>query len=255
MGHGGQAVREAVERDPGQVSPSELDGSAAGILGEAGFEPGFDLAPQRLAVLRKALRIVARDLPTAGIDGEPHLVVVDGFGPAAGVRLADGRLLTGDAELSAFGGEDLPAAVAAMADHVQAGLLERTWKVWPQCAEHRLGVHSVERVGVALWWCSSDDGHPLAPVGALPQPGATTHICRDVTCLTGQADPPHRSAPQSLTGNGSLQQPGRRNRSLRCRFVRRAAARRTDFGDVGSLAVGQRLITAACRSARSSPAM
>ena len=175
-GHGGQAVREAVERDPGQVSPSELDGLAAGILDEAGFEPGFGLAPRRLAVLRKALRIVARDLPTAGIDGEPHLVVVDGLGPAAEVRLADARVLTGEAELSAFGGEDLPGAVAAMAGHVQAGLLERTWKVWPQCAEHRLGVHSLERGGGALWWCSGDDGHPLAPVGALPRPGASTRI-------------------------------------------------------------------------------
>ena len=174
-GHGGQAVREAVERDPGQVSPSELAGLAAGVLGEAGFEPGFDLAPQRLAVMRRALRILARDLPTAGIDGEPHLVTEDS-GAAAGVRLADGRLLTGDAELSAFVGEDLPGAVAAMADHVQSGLLERMWKVWPQCAGHRLGVHSVERQGVALWWCSGDGGHPLAPVGALPQTGATTHI-------------------------------------------------------------------------------
>jgi len=170
-GHGGQAVREAVERDPGQVSLSELAGSAARILAEAGFEPGFDLAPQRLAVLRQALRIVARDLPTAGIDGEPHLVIMKDFGPAvAGVRLADGRALTGDAQLSVSAGEDLPGAVATMADHVQSGLLERTWKVWPQCAGHRLGVHSVERQGVALWWCSGDGGHPLAPVGALPSP-------------------------------------------------------------------------------------
>jgi hypothetical protein len=176
-GHGGQAVREAVERDPRQVSPSELAGLATRILDEAGFEPGLDLAPQRLAVLRRALRIVARDLPTAGIDGEPHLLIMEHLGPAAaGVRLADGRLLTSDAQLSAFVGEDLPGAVAAMADHVQSGLLERTWKVWPQCAGHRLGVHSVERRRVALWWCSGGGGHPLAPVGALPQFGAPTHM-------------------------------------------------------------------------------
>jgi hypothetical protein len=176
-GHGGQSVRDAVERDPGQVPPSELAGLAAGILEEAGFEPGFDLAPQRLAVLRRALRIVARDLPTAGIDGEPYLVILEGLGSAAaGVRLADGRVLTGGAELSGLVGEDLPGAVAAMADHVQSGLLERTWKVWPQCAGHRLGVHSVERRGVALWWCSGGGGHPVAPVGALPRPGATTRM-------------------------------------------------------------------------------
>lgn len=146
QGHGGNAVREAVERIPGQVSPSELADSAARILEEAGFDPGFVPSPERLRVLRQALETVARDLPTAGIRG--------------------------DAELDSAEGDDLPRAVAAIAGRVQCELMERTWKVWPLCAGHGLGVHSVVRNGVALWWCSADGGHPVAPVGALPEADA-----------------------------------------------------------------------------------
>lgn len=172
LGHGGQAVREAVERAPEQVSPEELAESAAQILNEAGFDAGFELAPEQLVVLRRALRIVARDLPTAGTDGELELLVVDDCGRAAPrVRLADGRMLVGGIELGAADNAGLPEAVAAVANHVQSGLSESSWRVWPLCPDHDLGVHSVERSGVAVWWCSGDGGHQVAPVGALRQAG------------------------------------------------------------------------------------
>ncbi|MBR7836116.1 hypothetical protein KDL01_22760 [Actinospica durhamensis] len=143
-GHGGDAVREAVERDPRQVSPAELAASAAGILAEAGYEPGFDLVPERLDILRQAQRIVARDLGTAWSEDEP--------------------------EPSGLAFDDLPATVAAMAEHVQCGRSERTWTVWPVCTEHRLGVHAVVMRDVAVWRCVGGGGHTLAPVGSLITP-------------------------------------------------------------------------------------
>ncbi len=71
--HCTDAVLEVAERNPAEVSPAEMTALARRILDDAGFEPGFDLAPERLEVLRTALRIVARDLHTRGIDGEPEI--------------------------------------------------------------------------------------------------------------------------------------------------------------------------------------
>jgi len=172
--HNGEAVREVVERHPAQVSAREMAELAARVLEECGFDPGFDLAPERLEVLRQALSIAARDLPTAGIDGEPQLVIMEDWFPvAAGVRLADGRLLSCDGRLQPSTGDDLLGSVTAVAGLIQEGLLEISWKVWPVCADHRLGVHAIERRNLALWWCSGADGHALAPVGSLVKvPGA-----------------------------------------------------------------------------------
>jgi hypothetical protein len=41
-GHGGDAVREVVERAPGQVPPAEMVELAVRILDEAGFTPSFE---------------------------------------------------------------------------------------------------------------------------------------------------------------------------------------------------------------------
>ncbi|WGD45247.1 hypothetical protein [Streptomyces cathayae] len=70
--HRTDAVLEAVERNPAEVPRSEMTALAWRILDDVGFEPGFDLAPERLETLRDALRIIARDLPTRGIEGEPE---------------------------------------------------------------------------------------------------------------------------------------------------------------------------------------
>ncbi|MDX3800657.1 hypothetical protein [Streptomyces sp. AK04-3B] len=62
--HCTDAVLEVVERNPAEVSAAEMTVLARRILDDVGFDPGFDLAPERLEALRTALRIVARDLPT-----------------------------------------------------------------------------------------------------------------------------------------------------------------------------------------------
>lgn len=170
-GHFGEAVREVVERDPAQVPALEMAGLARRILQETGFDPGFDLAPERLVILRQALRIAARDLPTAGVDGEPRLVLLEDFEPvAAGVELADGRLLVGDAGLHPWTGDTLGGALTAVADLIQDDLMKRTRRVWPICSGHQLGLHTVTHQGEAVWWCSGSDGHVAALVGELTHP-------------------------------------------------------------------------------------
>ncbi|WP_157436614.1 hypothetical protein [Actinospica robiniae] len=168
-GHYGSAVREVVERVPAGLAAGELAGLAARLLDEAAFEPGFDLVPERLDVLREALRVVARDLAAGGIEGEPRLELVEEFGPAMPrILLADGRWIAGGPELCGPVGDDLTCAVATMADVVQCGLMEQTWQVWPVCAEHpRLGAHAVVRSGEAVWWCVGGVGHVVGAVGEL----------------------------------------------------------------------------------------
>ncbi|CAM5344942.1 hypothetical protein GCM10010329_59230 [Streptomyces spiroverticillatus] len=165
-GHRGDAVREVLECTPAALSGAELAALAARLLSECAFDPGFTHAPERLEVLRGALRVAARDLPSAGHHGAPRLMLLeDAFPPAAGVVLADGRRLEGG--LLASTGDDPTGAVAAVAEHLQEGLMTLTRRVWPVCDRHGLGVHPVVRNDAAVWWCAAAQGPPLARVGEL----------------------------------------------------------------------------------------
>ncbi|WP_235437734.1 hypothetical protein [Kitasatospora griseola] len=162
------AVLEVVERNPAEVSPPEMAALARRMLDEVGFEPGFDLVPERLETLRAALRIVARDLPTRGIEGEPEIELLEiGFPAGAGVRLTDGERLDRGGRILPSGCEDPVTALTGLAILIQESLLERTWQVWPVCPRHDLGVHGSQRDGAAVWWCAGGGGHVLAPVGEL----------------------------------------------------------------------------------------
>jgi len=166
--HCTDAVLEVVERNPAEVPLAEMAALARRILDDAGFEPGFDLAPERLERLRAALRIVARDLPTRGIEGEPEIEVLDDWYPVgAGVRLAEGERLNWGGHILPGMCDDPTMALTSLAIMVQESLLEWTWQVWPVCPRHDLGVHGSERDGTAVWWCAGDGGHVLAPVGEL----------------------------------------------------------------------------------------
>ncbi|MFD8263711.1 hypothetical protein ACFV19_33575 [Streptomyces griseoluteus] len=166
--HYTDAILEVVERNPAEVPRAEMTALARRILDDVGFDPGFDLAPERLETLRAALRVVARDLPTRGIEGEPEIEILEDWFPVgAGVRLADGERLH-------WGGAVLPnmcdntaMAVTSLAILIQESLLDWSWQVWPVCPRHDLGVHGSERDGAAVWWCAGDSGHILAPVGDL----------------------------------------------------------------------------------------
>ncbi|MFC4035392.1 hypothetical protein ACFO3J_28555 [Streptomyces polygonati] len=162
------AVLEVVERNPAEVSPAEMTALARRILDDAGFDPGFDLAPERLVTLRAALRIVARDLPMRGIEGEPEIEVLEDWFPVvAGVRLADGERLNWGGQILPGMCDDPTMALTGLAIMIQESLLVWTWQVWPVCPRHRLGVHGEQRNGTAVWWCAGDGGHMLAPVGEL----------------------------------------------------------------------------------------
>ncbi|MEU9448672.1 hypothetical protein [Streptomyces sp. NPDC048277] len=166
--HSTDAILEVVERNPAEVPPAEMTALASRILEDVGFQPGFDLAPERLRTLRDALRIVARDLPTRGIKGEPEIELLDDWFPAgAGVRLADGERLNWAGPVLPSMCDDPATALTSLTIMIQESLLERTWRVWPVCPRHDLGVHGSEREREAVWWCAGDDGHVLASVGEL----------------------------------------------------------------------------------------
>lgn len=166
--HCTDAVLEVVERNPAEVTPAEMAALARRILDDAGFDPGFDLAPERLETLRAALRIAARDLPQRGIEGEPEIEVLEDWFPVgAGVRLAGGERLDRGGHILPGICDDPAAALAALAVLIQESLLEQTWQVWPVCPGHGLGVHGSLRDGEAVWWCTGGGGHVLARVGGL----------------------------------------------------------------------------------------
>jgi hypothetical protein len=166
--HCTDAILEVVERNPADVSPAEMAALARRILDDVDFDPGFDLAPGRLETLRAALRVMARDLTTRGIEGEPEIEVLEDWFPVgAGVRLADGVRLNWGGPILPSMCDDPAVALTGLAVMTQESLLERTWRVWPVCPRHDLGVHGSERNGTAVWWCAGEGGHVLAPVGEL----------------------------------------------------------------------------------------
>ncbi|NEC92311.1 hypothetical protein G3I71_42605 [Streptomyces sp. SID12501] len=166
--HYTDAVLEVVERNPAEVPQAEMTALARRILDDAGFDPGFDLAPERLETLRAALQVVARDLPTRGIEGEPEIEILeDCFPVGAGVRLADGERLNWGGPILPNMCDDPTMALTSLAIMIQESLLEWTWQVWPVCPRHDLGVHGSEREREVVWWCAGDGGHILAPVGEL----------------------------------------------------------------------------------------
>ncbi|MYT69634.1 MULTISPECIES: hypothetical protein [unclassified Streptomyces] len=162
------AVLEAVERNPADVSRAEMTVLARRILNDVGFDPGFELAPERLETLRAALRVVARDLPTRGIEGEPEIEILEDWFPVgAGVRLADGVQLNWGGPILPNMCDDPVMALTSLATLIQESLLERTRQVWPVCPRHDLGAHAVEHDREVAWSCAGDGGHTLAPVGEL----------------------------------------------------------------------------------------
>ncbi|MGW4549272.1 hypothetical protein ACWEN4_23305 [Streptomyces violaceorubidus] len=162
------AILEVVERNPAEVPRAEMTALGRRILDDVGFDPGFDLAPERLETLRAALRVVARDLPTRGIEGEPEIEILEDWFPVgAGVRLAGGERLNWGGPVLPNMCDDPAMAVTSLAILIQESLLEWSWQVWPVCPRHDLGVHGSERDGAAVWWCAGDGGHTLAPVGEL----------------------------------------------------------------------------------------
>ncbi|MEU9397747.1 hypothetical protein AB0D86_48240 [Streptomyces sp. NPDC048324] len=118
--HHTDAALEVVERNPAEVPQAEMTVLARRILDDVGFDPGFDLAPERLETLRAALRVVARDLPTRGIEGEPEIEILEDWFPVgAGVRLAGGERLNWDGPILPNMCDDSAMALTSLAILIQ----------------------------------------------------------------------------------------------------------------------------------------
>jgi hypothetical protein len=107
---------------------------------------------------------VARDLQTSDVRSIGVSVVDDGG--VARVML-DGRLANG-VGVHSVGVDQLTVEVA---DAVQEEVMERSWRAWPECGRHRLGLHPRMVDGVAVWWCRTG-GHVQDRIGDLNQYGS-----------------------------------------------------------------------------------
>ncbi|MBY8876158.1 hypothetical protein [Actinacidiphila acidipaludis] len=170
-GHHADVVRDLVTRRPADIPEPEMAELAAALLRVSGFDPGFALAPERLAVLEQAVRKVAADFAgsaIAGIDGL-HLVRTDDVGPRALLALGDGTLLNMGNGLAPATGDDPVRAAAEVAAEVQDEVAARFRVVWPVCVEHRLGARPAVTARMARWRCAVGGpvGHDMAEVGRL----------------------------------------------------------------------------------------
>lgn len=126
----------------------------------------------------EALALVNRDLAALLPDLEPLRLMAmparpeepadDERAEHLHITLADGR----------WHGNDLPQdpqtgaeVLADMAEAAQETVLECLWRVWPECAAHRLGMHAGLEGGRAVWRCAGGPGPAetdhVEPIGAL----------------------------------------------------------------------------------------
>lgn len=123
-------------------------------------------------VLERALAIVARDLPSASeLDGLKIAIRPDSYPMRAFIELDDGWSC-GEGFHSAHG-MSVDSVLEEVAEQMQEVVMERMWRVWPVCDEHRTGVHVESDGARAAWRCRAGDGHTIAAVGALLRAGRT----------------------------------------------------------------------------------
>lgn len=152
-------------RSAAQPTTADLTRLGERLLGETGFEPTFALEPRLWATLERSLEVVERDVSTGGITGMLRLVTLDWDGGGhARVEFQGGHHGNG---IPPSAGNDLQGALADVADAVQETIMELTWKVWPVCATHDRGLRVELDHGIAVWRCTGDGTHIVAPVGEL----------------------------------------------------------------------------------------
>jgi hypothetical protein len=135
------------------------------VLAESTWEPGFDVEPSRLAVLKEALDAVRSDMQATGLRGPVRLVVPSWSWPShAHVEFWGGGYGSTSGIAPEIGSNPLWALVA-VADETQDSVMETIEGVWPVCTTHQLGAHSREHEGQAVWWCNGDGGHVIAAIG------------------------------------------------------------------------------------------
>ncbi|MEU4233875.1 hypothetical protein AB0F17_57195 [Nonomuraea sp. NPDC026600] len=160
------ATRELLERPAAHLTTADLTRLGESLLGDIHFAPSFAIEPRLWTTLEHALEVVERDVRTGGINGTLRLVTHDwdsrGF---AWVEFQGGYHGNG---IPPILGSDTQGALADVADAAQETIMELIWKVWPVCATHDRGLYAGCEHGTAVWRCTSDGGHTVAPVGELP---------------------------------------------------------------------------------------
>ncbi|MGP4096526.1 DDE-type integrase/transposase/recombinase [Nonomuraea sp. KM90] len=160
------ATQELLERPATRLTTADLTRLGESLLRDTNFEPTFALEPRLWATLEHALKVVERDVRARGITGKLRLVTHDwDNGGHAWVEFQGDHHGNG---ISPITGRDPQTALAAVADAVQETIMELIWRVWPVCATHDLGLHAGWEHGIAIWWCTGNGTHTVAPVGELP---------------------------------------------------------------------------------------
>ena len=162
------AARELAEASTTDGNEERLVEAARRFLDDFGYEPGFDVDPERLANAERAMEAVRADIRATGLTGTVRLVFPDWSPSNAFVETWDGHLGSGSGIYPSECRAPVTALVA-VADDAQDSLMETIWAAWPVCPVHALGTHPQERDGAGVWWCGGGGGHAVAPIGRWVQ--------------------------------------------------------------------------------------
>ncbi|WP_329425359.1 hypothetical protein OG339_33995 [Streptosporangium sp. NBC_01495] len=166
-------TRELLERPTTGLTTADLARLGEALLDGIGFRPTFALEPGLLVPLEEALKVVERDVRTAGITGTLRMIVPDrdtmGMARVEFRGICHGNGLGPGADLR------------DVADATQDVVVEATWKMWPACPVHDRGLLAELENEIAVWRCTSGGTHTVAPVGELP-PGHRWRSADPPTC-------------------------------------------------------------------------
>ena len=168
---------DASARDLAEASMADdetrLASAAAAFLHAGGYQLGFELEPERLARLDRALGAVRTDTRATGVAGEVRPARPDWNPRIAAVETWAGHTgWTGG--ISSFEAADDLSALVAVAEQARQAIMESlryqsTGISWPACPQHALGASPEVRDRVGVWWCRGGDGHGVAQIGHWPK--------------------------------------------------------------------------------------
>jgi hypothetical protein len=147
--------------------------AASAFLEACRYEPGFEVAPDRLARLERALDAVRADLRATGLTGELRLVRPDWNPSNVVVQTWAGDTGWTAGVFPSEAADDLSALVA-VAEQASQAVMESldyqfTGRVWPACPEHGQCASPQAHNGTGVWWCHGDGGHVSAEIGHWPE--------------------------------------------------------------------------------------